>query len=157
MRVKNTMTKEPRCCVPSDPAPKAASIMRDEDTGIVPVIDNEEGRKLVGVVTDRDLCMSIVAESRDPGAVTVEACMTAVPVTCSPADSVQKTTELMRDNQVRRVPVVDGDGRLQGIVSIADLVARGEIKATETHETLKRVSAPTSEPSKPRARSRPAA
>jgi len=157
MRVKNAMTKEPRCCVPSDPAPKAASIMRDEDTGIVPVIDNEQSRKVVGIVTDRDLCMSIVAESRDPRAVTVEACMTTVPVTCSPDDSLQKTTELMRDNQVRRVPVVDGDGRLQGIVAMADLVGRGEIKATEIHETLKRVSAPTSQPSKPRARSRPAA
>jgi CBS domain-containing protein len=156
MRVKNTMTKEPRCCVPSDPAPKAASIMRDEDTGIVPVVD-EESRKVVGVVTDRDLCMSIVAEARDPGAVTVASCMTTVLVTCSPGDSVQKATELMRDNQVRRVPVVDGDGRLQGIVSMADLVSRGEIKTTETHETLKKVSAPTSQPSKPRARSRPAA
>lgn len=156
MRVKNAMTKEVRYCVPSDPAPKAASIMRDEDTGIVPVVD-EESRKVVGVVTDRDLCMSIVAEARDPGAVTVESCMTTNLVTCSSGDSVQKATELMRDNQVRRVPVVDGDGRLQGIVSMADLVSRGEIKMTETHETLKKVSAPTSQPSKPRARSRPAA
>ena len=66
MRVKNVMTKNPSCCVPSDHAPRAAIIMRDEDTGIVPVIDNEQSQRIVGVVTDRDLCMNVVAESRSP-------------------------------------------------------------------------------------------
>lgn len=63
----------------------------------------------------------------------------------------------MKENQVRRVPVVDEQGRLQGIVSMADLVGRDDIKAAETHETLERVSAPSSQPSKPRAKSRTAA
>ena len=157
MRVKHVMTKNPSCCVPSDMTPKAASIMRDEDTGIVPVIDNEQGQKVAGVVTDRDLCMNVIAEGRDPRLVAVEACMTRVVVTCSPNDSVEKAAELMRENQIRRVLVVDEQRTLQGIVSMADLVGRGDIKLAEAHETLKKVSAPSHEPSKPRAKSRSAA
>jgi CBS domain-containing protein len=157
MRVKHVMTKDPSCCVPSDAAPRAASIMRDEDAGSVPVIENEQSQKVVGIVTDRDLCMNIVAEGRDPNSVQVEAVMTTTVVTCSANDSVQKATELMKENQIRRVPVVDDTGRLQGIVSMADVVSRGEIKTTETHDTLKKVSAPAAEPSKPRARSKHAA
>jgi CBS domain-containing protein len=138
-------------------APKAASIMRDEDTGIVPVIDNEQGQKVAGVVTDRDLCMNIIAEARDPRLVAVEACMTQVVVTCSPNDSVEKAAELMRENQIRRVLVVDEKGTLQGIVSMADLIARGDVRPAEAHDTLRKVSAPSHDPSKPRAKSRRAA
>ena len=83
--------------------------------------------------------------------------MTTAVVTCSPNDSVERATELMRENQIRRIPVVDDRRKLQGILSLADLLSRAEIKVTQTHETLKRVSAPTREPSKPRAKSRKAA
>ena len=157
MKVKHLMTKDPTCCVPSDTAQRAAAIMRDEKVGIVPVIENEQSRRLVGVVTDRDLCMNVVAEGRDPNTVAVEACMTTTVVSCAAGDAVTKATELMKDNQVRRVPVVDEHGALAGIVAMADLVERAELKATETHETLKRVSTPSDTPSKPRARSREAA
>jgi len=157
MRIRHVMTKDPKTCVRSDSAQHAASIMRDEKVGIVPVIDSADSPKLVGVVTDRDLCMNVVAEGRDPGSVTVEQCMTTSVVSCSPNDSVDKVTELMRENQIRRVTVVDGDGLLQGIVAMADLVERGDVKMAQTHDTLKKVSAPTTEPSKPRARSRKAA
>jgi CBS domain-containing protein len=157
MRIRHAMTKEPRCCVPSDTAQKAAMIMRDEDAGVVPVLENEQSRKIVGVVTDRDLCMNVVAEGRDPRTVRTEECMTTTVVTCSPNDSIEKATELMRENQIRRIPVVNEQGELQGIVSVADVVGRGEIKTTQTHDTLKRVSAPSGEPSKPRAKSRKAA
>jgi CBS domain-containing protein len=157
MRIKHVMTKDPSCCVPSDTAVRAATIMRDEDAGIVPVIDNEQSQRVVGVVTDRDLCMTVVAEARDSRAVRVEECMTTSVVTCAPGDAVDKVTELMRENQIRRVPVVNEQGILQGIVSLADVIERGEIKTTQTHETLKKVSEPTDTPSKPRAKSRTAA
>ena len=157
MRIKHVMTKDPSCCVPSDSAQHAASIMRDEHAGIVPVIDNEQSRRIAGVVTDRDLCMNVVAEGRDPSAVTVEQCMTTKVVTCSPNDSVERATELMRENQIRRIPVVSEGHELQGIVTLADVVERATIKTTQIHETLKKVSAPTEEPSKPRAQSRKAA
>src|SRR5262245_40747875 len=157
MRVRHVMTKDPSCCVPSDPAPRAASIMRDEDTGIIPVIENEQSQKIVGVVTDRDLCMNIVADGRDPNTVSIDACMTTAVVTCSPNDAVERATELMKENQIRRVPVVDEHGTLLGIVSMADLVGRGDVKTGEVHDTLKKVSAPAVVPSKPRAKSRSAA
>lgn len=157
MRIRHVMTKDPSCCLPTDSAQKAASIMRDEDTGIVPVIENEQSQTLVGVVTDRDLCMNVVAEGRDPRSVRVEECMTTAVVSCTPNDAVERATELMRENQIRRIPVVDDQRKLQGILSMADLVSRAGIKVTQTHETLKKVSAPTPEPSKPRAKSRKAA
>src|SRR4029453_18103290 len=114
MRVKHVMTKDPSSCVPSDSAQHAARIMRNQDAGIVPVIDNELSRKVVGVVTDRDLCMNIVAEGRTHD-VSVEECMTTKVVICSPNDSIDKATELMRDNQIRRVKVVNKSGQLLGV------------------------------------------
>lgn len=157
MKIKHVMTKDPRCCVPSDTAQQAAIIMRDEKAGVVPVIDSEQSRKIVGIVTDRDLCMNIVAEGRDARTAHVQECMTTAVVSASPQDALEKATELMRDNQIRRIPVIDEQRRLVGIVSLADVVERANVKTGETHETLKTVSAPTGEPSKPRAKSRKAA
>jgi CBS domain-containing protein len=157
MKIKHVMTKDPACCVPSDTAQRAASLMRDQDAGVVPVIENEQSRKVVGVVTDRDLCMNVVAEGRDPRTTQIHECMTAVVVSASPQDSVDKATELMRENVIRRVLVIDERHRVAGIVSMADLVGRSNVKTTEAHETLKTVSAPSREPSKPRAKSRRAA
>ncbi|PYO09736.1 MAG: CBS domain-containing protein [Candidatus Rokuibacteriota bacterium] len=157
MKIKHVMTKDPTCCVPSDTAQRAAKIMREEDTGVVPIIENEHSRKVIGVVTDRDLCMNVVAEGRDSRTTQVHESMTTTVVSCSPQDSVDKATELMRENQIRRIPVVDEQHQLVGIVAMADMVGRADLRTTETHETLKTVSAPTSEPSKPRARSRKSA
>jgi CBS domain-containing protein len=157
MRIKHVMTKDPTCCVPSDTVQHVAKIMRDEDTGVVPIIENEQSRKVIGIVTDRDLCMNVVAEGRDSCTTQVHESMTTTVVSCSPQDSVDKATELMRENQIRRIPVVDEQHQLVGIVALADIVGRADLRTTETHETLKTVSAPTSEPSKPRARSRKSA
>ena len=157
MRIKHVMTKDPTCCVPSDTAQCAAKIMRDEDTGVVPIIENEQSRKVIGIVTDRDLCMNIVAEGRDPRTTQVHESMTTTVVSCSSQDSADMATEIMRENQIRRIPVVDEHHQLLGIVAMADIVGRANLRTTETHETLKTVSAPTREPSKPRAKSRRAA
>ena len=157
MRSKDVMTKDPRCCAPSDSAQRAARIMRDEKAGSVPVVDEAQNRQIVGIVTDRDLCMNVVAEGRDPSAVRVEECMTTKVITCAPADSLERVTELMRENQIRRIPVVNERRELLGIIALADVVERSNVKVTQTHETLKKVSAPTNEPSKPRAQSRKAA
>ncbi len=154
MRTKEVMTPDPTCCVASDPAQAAAKIMRDEDTGVVPVIENERSQKLVGVVTDRDLCMNVVAEGRDPRTVSVAECMTS-PAVCCPADApLQKAIKAMKDNQVRRIPIVDGELKIQGILSMADVVRRGHVDSVETHHTLKTISEPTVAPSKPREKSR---
>jgi len=157
MKVKLMMTKDPKYCVPSDTAQRAATIMREEHAGIVPVVDDAQSRKIVGVVTDRDLCMNVVAEGLDPKAIPVEQCMTTKVVSCTSNDSVDRVTELMRENQIRRVPVVDEQHELVGIVALADVVERATPKATQTHETLKKVSAPTEDASKPRSQSHHAA
>jgi len=124
MKVSEIMTTNPACCIPSDAAQTAALIMRDEDTGIVPVVENKGSRKLVGVVTDRDL---------------------------------EEVFALMRENQVRRVVVVDQKNEIQGVVSLSDLMMRGAVPKGETHQTLKGISMPTGEASKPRAESADAA
>ena len=154
MRVKNMMIKDPKFCVPSDTAQHAASLMRDEHAGFMPVVESAQSLRIIGVVTDRDLCMNVVAEGRDPRSVPVEECMTAKVVTCTSNDSVDRVTELMRENQIRRVPVVNEQHELLGIVALADVVERATPKVTQTHETLKKVSAPTEDPSKPRAQSK---
>jgi CBS domain-containing protein len=154
MKVKHMMTKDPKHCLPSDTAQRAAAIMREEHAGIVPVVDDAQSLKIVGVVTDRDLCMNVVAEGLDPKTVPIERCMTTKVVSCTSNDSVDRVTELMRENQIRRIPVVGEQHELVGIVALADVVERATPKATQTHDTLKKVSAPTDDPSKPRAQSK---
>ena len=164
MRVSEIMTTNPACCIPSDTAQTAAIIMRDEDTGIVPVVENKGSRKLVGVVTDRDLCIGVIAErpqitggGLDPTNAPIEQFMTAQVVTCSTDRDLEDVLALMRENQVRRVLVVDQKNEIQGVVSLSDLMMRGAIPKGETRQTLKSISMPTGEASKPRAESADAA
>jgi len=154
MQLREIMTSNPRWCEPSDSAQRAATIMRDENTGVVPVVTDATSRRVAGVVTDRDLCMNVVAEGRDPSSVRVEQCMTSTVVTARPEDPVEKATELMQRNQIRRLPIVDAQGALAGIVALADVVERSGAGAAQTHETLKKVSEPGGAPSRPREQAR---
>jgi len=151
MDIREVMTTSPRWCLPSDSASKAARIMKDIDAGLIPVVENAESRRLVGVVTDRDLCLEVIAESRNPDTVPVKDAMTRTLICCLPEDEMQKALDLMRENQVRRIPVVDQQGTLQGIVSMADVLHRADVSSKETHETLKKVSEPSDISSQPRA------
>lgn len=157
MLVSDVMTKNPTCCIPSDTAQTAAIIMRDEDTGIVPIIERKGSGKLIGVVTDRDLCIGVLAEkpsgteALNPTNIPIEHCMTGRVVYCGPGDDIDKVLDLMKENQVRRILVVDEQNNIQGVVSMADLMNRGNVSQGETRETLKRISEPTNEASKPRA------
>lgn len=97
MRIKDVMmTTRPACSLPFDRATRAARIMKDRNIGVVPVIEAEDNRKVVGVVTDRDLCLGVVAEGLDPNAVQVKQCMTPKVIACSPDDDVQKAVEKWR-------------------------------------------------------------
>ena len=157
MLVSEVMTTNPTCCIPSDTAQTAAIIMRDEDTGIVPIVEGKGSRKLIGVVTDRDLCIGVIAEKPagtevlNPASIPVKHCMTTKVVYCSSDDNVERVLELMQENQVRRVLVVDEQNTIQGVVSLADLMNRGRVPSGETRDTLKAISEPTDEASKPRA------
>jgi CBS domain-containing protein len=151
MRVGEIMTTSPTCCLPSDSSSRAARIMKDMDTGFVPVIEDEKTRKVIGVVTDRDLCLEVVAEPKDPESVQVRDCMAGTVVSCTVDEDVEKALDLMRDNQVRRIPVVNREGTIQGILSLADVMNRLEVPPVKTKEVLKKISEPSDDASKPRA------
>jgi CBS domain-containing protein len=124
MKCDVVMTKNPVCCLPNDMVAKVAQLMKRENIGPIPVIENEETRKLVGIVTDRDLALKIVAEGRDAKSTKVEAVMTRKVVTCRAEDDLQIALDAMSKHQLRRIPIVDNDNKILGIISQADVATR---------------------------------
>jgi CBS domain-containing protein len=119
--LKDIMTKDPITVRPDDSAQKAAGLMKDNHIGPIPVLDQE--RKLIGMVTDRDLAIKVVAEGR-PADTKVSDVMTRDLFTCGPDDNVKEALRTMETHQVRRVPIVDDQGHLLGIVAQADLATK---------------------------------
>jgi CBS domain-containing protein len=117
MKVREVMTLDPVCCLASDTAQRAAQIMRDHNVGSVPVVADHESRKLVGMITDRDLCCSIIADGLDSQETTMFKFVSGNPVTCRDGENLDKCERAMQEHQVRRIPVVDGEGRCIGIVA----------------------------------------
>jgi CBS domain-containing protein len=126
MKIREVMSPNPVCCVPSDSAQRAARMMCDHNVGSIPIVLDQESRKLVGVITDRDLCCSVVADGLDPKSVTVEKFMTLNPVTCREGENVENCERLMQEHQIRRMPIVDGEERVIGILAQADLALKEE-------------------------------
>jgi CBS domain-containing protein len=123
-KCNEVMTKNPACCLPSDPIARAAQWMKRENVGSIPVIESEQSKKLVGIVTDRDLALQVVADGRDVKGTKVADVMTRTVVTCRADDDVQKAVDAMAKNQLRRIPVVDNDSKIVGIISQADVATR---------------------------------
>ncbi len=117
MQLKNLMTREVEVIHPNATLQEAAEKMEALDVGPLPVCD---GDRLVGMITDRDIAVRAVADGRDPGSTTVDDVMSRDPVTLTPDQSVDDAIQIVREHNVRRVPVVQ-DGRPVGIVSIGDL------------------------------------
>ena len=138
-KCNEVMTKNPVCCLPSDLATKAAELMKSEQIGSIPVIENEQTRKLVGIVTDRDLTLRIVAEGLDAKSTKVDAVMTRKVVTCRPEDDLQKALDAMSEHQLRRIPVVDNDNKIVGIIAQADVATRVN-QPQKTAEVVKEIS-----------------
>lgn len=134
MKVQELMTREPSTLGPASTIGEAATIMRQDDCGSVPVV--EDGR-LVGIITDRDIVVRVIAAGKDPKACPVSEAMTADPVTVAPDASVDEAQRVMAERQVRRLPVVE-DGRLVGLVVIGQVARRDD--AREVGQTLKEVS-----------------
>ena len=124
MKIRDMMTANPICCVPTDSAQRVARIMCDESVGSIPVVMDQESRRLVGVITDRDLCCSVVADGLDPKATLIEKFMTLNPITCREEENVETCVGLMQEHQIRRIPIVDAHDHLVGIVAQADLALR---------------------------------
>ena len=133
------MTKKPVCCLPNDTVAKAAQLMKRENIGSIPVIENEQTKMLVGIVTDRDLTLKIVAEGRDAKSTKVEAVMTRKVVTCRAEDDLQKALDAMSGHQLRRIPVVDNDNKILGIIAQADVATRVN-QPEKTAEMVKQIS-----------------
>jgi CBS domain-containing protein len=124
---RDVMTPNPATVTAKDSIRDAARIMASEDTGIVPVVD---GRKVVGMVTDRDIVVRLVAEGKDPANATVNECMTKSVRSVKEDTPVTEVLSMMSSAQIRRVPVLNNTGELVGIVSIGDI-------STETNQDNK--------------------
>ena len=135
------MTAKPVCCEPGDSVTHAADMMRQHDVGSLPVIDSRDSCRLVGIVTDRDLVTKVVAGNRPVGGATVKDAMTSSPVTCREQDDLESAVALMAERQVRRMLVVDADGRLTGIIAQADVATRVRRDQT-TGELVEAISTP---------------
>ena len=138
---RDVMTREPVYCQPDDSVSVAADLMRTHNVGALPVVD--PGGRLVGIVTDRDLVVKVVAgDLAGRGRERSEA-MTDNPATCGEQDDVKQVLSLMASRQVRRVPVVDGGGRLVGIIAQADIATRLQ-HDQKTGELVEAISEPGS-------------
>jgi len=140
MTCSEVMTANPSCCVPSDSVAMAAQIMKREDIGPVLVVSDYYSQNLVGIVTDRDLAVKVIAEGRDPHNTRIDEVMSLNPVTCRAGDDAYKALRLMSENQVRRIPVVDSGNRLVGIVTQGDLARR--LDEEEVGEMVEEISQP---------------
>ena len=133
--IREVMTSK-LCSIDTDKSVAyAAKMMRDEDVGIAPIV---EGDRLVGVLTDRDIAVRVVAEGRDPEQVKVTEVASRDVVTLDPQQDLDEALRLMARHQVRRLPVVEEDGRLAGVVAQAD-VAR-EADERQTGEVVEQIS-----------------
>jgi CBS domain-containing protein len=136
----DVMTKNPVYCLPTDTAFQAAQLMRDENVGPVPVVESSETKTVIGIITDRDLALKIVAERRHPDA-RLEDVMTRDPLVCHANDYLQSALDAMADGKVRRIPVIDDRDRLVGIISQADVAIRFGIPRT-TGQVVEEISMP---------------
>ena len=142
MRVREAMTSDPVCCLTTDSAQHVAGILRKLNVGSIPVVTDHESRKLIGIVTDRDLCCSVLANGLDPQTTPIEKSISMNPVACREGENLDDCERLMQERQVRRIPIVDDDGRVIGIVSLADLALKD--KAEKVAKTVADVSKPRS-------------
>jgi CBS domain-containing protein len=121
MKCKEIMTKNPEVCTPEDNAATAAQIMKRKNVGAIPVVADLVQKKLVGILTDRDLTLKIDAQAGDAYYTVVKHIMSRAPVTCEPDDDCSRAIQMMAEHQVRRIPIVTREGQLLGIVSRTDI------------------------------------
>jgi len=135
----DVMTKSPVCRLPTDSLAQATEVMKSGNFGSISVIENEQAQKLVGIVTDRDLAMRIVAEGRDANATKVDAAMTSRVMSCFAEDNLQEALDAMAKQKLRRILIVDQDNKIMGIITKADAATRNN-QPGKTTEMVKRIS-----------------
>ena len=123
MLARDLMTPDPACCTPQTTLDEVARLMVENRCGEIPVVDS--WAQPIGVITDRDIVCRVVAEGRNPAAYTAESCMSQPAVTVDDATPLEQVVAKMETYQVRRLPVVDGDGCCAGIIAQADVARAG--------------------------------
>lgn len=141
MNIEGLMTKDPACCTPDTSIEDVARLMLEHDCGEIPVVASKSDGGLVGVITDRDIVLRLVARGQDVKGATAGACMTQPALSLPPDAKVSDAIEMMQTNQVRRLPVVTVDGAVCGIVAQADLARYAT--AEQTGDLVRDVSEPT--------------
>ena len=141
MRVKDIMTKDPMCCVPETALQEVAHMMFERNCGAVPVVENLETMRPVGIITDRDITMNTVAFGKDPLHMMAAEIMSYPALVIQPETTIDNCCVLMEENKVRRMIVVDHTGRVCGIVAQADIVRK--VPRTEVFEMLRDISTPS--------------
>lgn len=127
MKVQELMTKDVKTCGRYSNLAEAASLLWEGDCGVLPVMDDD---KLAGIISDRDICFAVATKGRLASEITVGEVVSGRPVyTCRPEDDVRNALSTMQQQQVRRIPVVNSDGRIEGILSISDVVLAAESEA----------------------------
>ena len=142
MRVKDVMTVDTTSCAAFSNLADTAGLMWERDCGVIPVIDEEE--KILGMITDRDICMAAALTGRDLPSIPVSDVITGVVYGCKSEDDIHQALATMRENQLRRLPVLDDEGRLRGILSLNDVVLKADQAqekklAIDVLETLKAI------------------
>lgn len=138
----DVMTKDVVTCTPQTTIIDVAQMMKNEDIGPVLVVDNNNSRTLVGIITDRDIVLKVVAEGKDSRTARVEEAMSKKLVTCRPDDNVDTAMKSMAQYQLRRIPVVGENMKLLGIISQADLATRVD-EPKKTGEVVREISEQT--------------
>ena len=142
MKIKEIMTASPACCTPETSLREVAAMFVDHDCGAIPVVDNVDTRRPIGIVTDRDIACRAIAKGLNALELTARDCMSSPTVTVKEDASLDEAIQLMEDNKVRRLPVVDERGRCIGVVAQADIaLSAGKGK---TAEVVREISQPSS-------------
>lgn len=134
MKVKDLMTGEVKSCRPETDLATAAKMMWDYDCGMLPVVDNEN--KVIGVITDRDICIAVATKNRLAANIAVGEVISGNVYSGAPGDDVHAALKTMRHNKIHRLPVVNEQGEIAGILSLNDVVLRAEEEKGRRHPEL---------------------
>jgi len=126
MKVKELMTADVRTCTPETDLATVATMMWDGDCGIIPVVDDQ--RHVVGVITDRDICIATATRSLDPAHIRVNDAMIRNVTTCPEDADAHAALQSLKEHRIRRLPVVNRQGRLVGVLSMNDLARRADFR-----------------------------
>ena len=127
MKVKDVMTREVKTCAPETDLADAAKSMWMRDCGVLPVVD--KSGQVVGMITDRDICIATGCRRRDPATILVSEVMTKKVNSCSPEADIREGLQIMQQKRVRRLPVIDSAGKLCGVLSISDIALKVQLDA----------------------------